>query len=92
MRDPKDLETDGKRLDVLHRSKEQRFFFDRIFRNTSQEVVYQRSCRNLVKPILEGYNATVFAYGTTVTSALDNTFDREVARLTPWWAHRRSRE
>jgi len=63
--DPRELESDGKHLDVLHRSKEQKFFFDRIFRNATQEAVYQSTCKHLIRPILEGYNATVFAYGTT---------------------------
>lgn len=67
MHDPRELESEGKPLDVLHRSKEQQFFFDRIFKNTTQEVVYQRTCQHLVKYIIRGYNATVFAYGTTVT-------------------------
>jgi len=53
---------------VLHRCKEQRFFFDRIFvGGTTQEEVYSNTCKHLIDPLLQGFNATVFAYGTTVT-------------------------
>ena len=62
-----EYEGEGKKLDVLHRCKEQRYFFDRIFvANSSQEDVYSKTCLHLIEPLLQGYNATVFAYGTTV--------------------------
>lgn len=34
-------ENEGIKPDVLHRSKEQRYYFDRIFKDTSQEEVYE---------------------------------------------------
>ena len=59
-------ESEGKKMDVLHRSKEQRFFFDRVLKDFSNAEVHAKSCSHLVEFILKGYNSTVFAYGTTV--------------------------
>ena len=48
------------------RSKDQTFGFDRVFdENTSQEEVFEATTRNLLDSVLDGYNATVFAYGAT---------------------------
>ena len=48
------------------RSKDQTFGFDRVFdENTSQAEVYEATTRNLLDSVLDGYNATVFAYGAT---------------------------
>jgi len=55
-----------KKPDVLHRSKELRYFFDRIFSKKCQtENVYKNTCLPLIPSVLAGYNACVFAYGTT---------------------------
>lgn len=52
--------------DVLHRSKELRYFFDRIFPKTITTLeVYENTCAHLVPSVIDGYNACVFAYGTT---------------------------
>ena len=46
--------------------KEHQFFFDYVFGQTStQEEVYQNTTQNLLPGIIDGYNATVFAYGAT---------------------------
>lgn len=46
--------------------KDQTFGFDRVFDdNTTQGDVYEATTRNLLDSVLEGYNATVFAYGAT---------------------------
>ena len=46
--------------------KDQVFAFDRIFDQTvSQTDVYEGTTRGLLDSILDGYNATVFAYGAT---------------------------
>ncbi|KAI0014848.1 kinesin motor domain-containing protein [Xylariomycetidae sp. FL0641] len=46
--------------------KDQTFAFDRIFdENTSQTEVYEATTKNLLDSVLDGYNATVFAYGAT---------------------------
>ena len=46
--------------------KDQTFCFDRVFdENTSQGDVYESTTKNLLDSVLDGYNATVFAYGAT---------------------------
>ena len=48
------------------RVKDQAFMFDRVFdENTTQSDVYEATTRNLLGSVLDGYNATVFAYGAT---------------------------
>ncbi|KAI9814703.1 MAG: kinesin-like protein Klp5 [Thelocarpon impressellum] len=48
------------------RVKDQTFAFDRVFdENTTQGDVYEATTKNLLDSVLEGYNATVFAYGAT---------------------------
>ena len=48
------------------RVKDQTFGFDRVFdENTSQGDVYEATTKNLLDSVLDGYNATVFAYGAT---------------------------
>ena len=42
------------------------FGFDRVFdENATQGDVYEATTRNLLDSVLDGYNATVFAYGAT---------------------------
>ena len=46
--------------------KDQTFGFDRVFdENTTQGDVYEATTKNLLDSVLDGYNATVFAYGAT---------------------------
>lgn len=48
------------------RIREHRFVFDRLFDgDASQEEVYANTTRPLLDSVLDGYNATVFAYGAT---------------------------
>lgn len=48
------------------RVKDQTFGFDRVFDdNTNQSDVYEATTRGLLDSVLDGYNATVFAYGAT---------------------------
>ncbi|KAF1981944.1 kinesin-domain-containing protein [Aulographum hederae CBS 113979] len=48
------------------RVKDQTFAFDRVFDdNTTQSDVYEATTRGLLDNVLDGYNATVFAYGAT---------------------------
>lgn len=48
------------------RSRDQTFGFDRVFdENTTQADVYEATTRSLLESVLDGYNATVFAYGAT---------------------------
>jgi kinesin family protein 18/19 len=54
-------------LEVYHRSKEQRYAFDKIYRNQTSEEIYYETVKPLIKTVLSGKNATVFAYGPTGT-------------------------
>lgn len=48
------------------RNKYRRYVFDRVFDDsTSQDVVYQKTTHALVKDVLNGYSAAIFAYGAT---------------------------
>ena len=48
------------------RYKDRRFIFDRVFRHdTRQEEVYEGTSKPLLKNLLNGYNATIFAYGVS---------------------------
>lgn len=48
------------------RIREHRFVFDRLFdEDSSQYQVYNNTTRPLLDSVLDGYNATVFAYGAT---------------------------
>ncbi|KAL1596441.1 tubulin-dependent ATPase kip3 [Paraconiothyrium brasiliense] len=48
------------------RVKDQTFAFDRVFdENTTQGDVYESTTKPLLDSVLDGYNATVFAYGAT---------------------------
>ncbi|KAJ7787362.1 P-loop containing nucleoside triphosphate hydrolase protein, partial [Mycena olivaceomarginata] len=48
------------------RYKDKRFMFDRVFDNQArQQDVYEATAQPLLQGLLNGYNATVFAYGAT---------------------------
>ncbi|PNS15645.1 hypothetical protein CAC42_4097 [Sphaceloma murrayae] len=48
------------------RTKDQTFGFDKVFdENTTQAEVYESTTKGLLDSVLDGYNATVFAYGAT---------------------------
>jgi kinesin family protein 18/19 len=58
----------GDKLDVLrvNRSREKHYAFDYVFEaGSSQESVYHHTTKFLVHGVLDGFNATVFAYGNT---------------------------
>ena len=50
-------EQEGIKPDVLHRSREQKYYFDKIFNNASQTEVYENTCKQLIDPITKGFNA-----------------------------------
>ncbi|QSL64275.1 hypothetical protein MERGE_000431 [Pneumocystis wakefieldiae] len=53
-------------LPIGKRFKEMKYAFDRVFdENATQEMVYENTAKPLLDGVLEGYNATVFAYGAT---------------------------
>eukprot|EP00039_Didymoeca_costata_P020051 m.339864 g.339864 ORF g.339864 m.339864 type:complete len:1156 (+) comp19011_c0_seq1:358-3825(+) len=61
--DPNDDGTDVLRA---HRSREKRYTFDLAFGpKATQNEIYEGSCKFLLPGLLQGFNATVFAYGPT---------------------------
>ena len=58
----------GRHADHLRkrRSNERQYLFDAAFgADSTQEEVYVKTTKPLVHSVLQGYNATVFAYGAT---------------------------
>ena len=48
------------------RHKEHKFIFDKLFDETStQNDIYENTTKPSIEAVLDGYNATVFAYGAT---------------------------
>ena len=48
------------------RTQERQYVFDVVFGpDSTQEEVYNETTKHLVENVLNGYNATVFAYGAT---------------------------
>jgi kinesin family protein 18/19 len=48
------------------RARDQRFMFDKVFdEHSTQAEVFAGSAREVLDSVVEGYNATVFAYGAT---------------------------
>lgn len=49
------------------RYKDRRFMFDRVFSHEArQQDVYEATSQPLLKGLLDGFNATVFAYGVNL--------------------------
>jgi len=49
------------------RYKDKRFMFDKVFNHEArQQDVYESTAQPLLNGLLDGYNATVFAYGVSV--------------------------
>lgn len=63
------VEEEGDKTDVLRQKRaggERRYSYDAVFsEDASQEAVYEATTHALVRDVLSGYNATVFAYGAT---------------------------
>lgn len=48
------------------KARDYRYAFDQLFHwDASGEEVYEKTVKHLIQPVLDGYNATVFAYGAT---------------------------
>lgn len=49
------------------RYKDQRYTFDRVFDESAQQIdVFEQTTRPLLDGLLDGFNATVFAYGVRI--------------------------
>jgi kinesin family protein 18/19 len=61
-------EKDDKDVLRVNRSREKRYAFDHAFDvHTTQEQIFQHTTKHLIDGFLNGFNATVFAYGATGT-------------------------
>jgi kinesin family protein 18/19 len=50
----------------INKSKQRQYAFDVVFDSkTTQEIVFEKTTKPLIDSVLEGFNATVFAYGAT---------------------------
>ena len=75
----------AKKVDHLRerRNNERQYVFDVVFgADSTQDEVYTATTKHLVDNVLAGYNATVFAYGESMTA------DRLVFLLTSSFLHR----
>jgi len=55
------------------RYKDKRFMFDKVFNHEArQQDVYESTAQPLLNGVLDGYNATVFAYGVCYVYFLSN--------------------
>ena len=60
------IEYNGPNTIFKNRSREQTYAFDFAFdKNTTQITVFEKSTKFLIEGVVNGYNATVFAYGAT---------------------------
>ena len=60
------IEYNGPTTVFKNRNREQTYAFDFAFdKHTSQEVVFENSTKFLIDGVVNGFNATVFAYGAT---------------------------
>lgn len=69
------------------RYKDKRFMFDRVFDNEArQQDVYEATAQPLLQGLLNGYNATVFAYGVSIALSCTSvrlTVHRQLAVARP---------
>lgn len=57
------------------RHKLKRYVYDHVFNDSStQEIVYKETTAALVKDVMNGYSAAVFAYGATGSGQLALTY------------------
>ena len=60
------IEYNGPTSIFRNRNKDQTYAFDYAFdKNTSQKTIFEKSTKFLIDGVVNGYNATVFAYGAT---------------------------
>jgi len=60
------IEYNGPNTIFKNRSREQTYAFDFAFdKNSTQTTVFENSTKFLIEGVVNGYNATVFAYGAT---------------------------
>lgn len=55
----------GRQMDVIHRSREQKFAFDYVFERERVEEIFRLCARDIVEDSLNGFKGCIFAYGAT---------------------------
>jgi kinesin family protein 18/19 len=66
VKDPRSTGPGSRNVLRAKRSRDKRFAFDYAFGpKSTQQQVYERTTKFLIDGVLDGYNATVFAYGAT---------------------------
>ncbi len=65
--DPYDMKHQraGRQMDVIHRSREQKFAFDHVFSSEGAEAIFDLCARDIVRDSVHGYKGCIFAYGAT---------------------------
>lgn len=65
--DPFDLKHQraGRQMDVIHRSREQKFAFDHVFTPHKVGEIFDLTARDIVEDSANGYKGCIFAYGAT---------------------------
>lgn len=81
--DPSKLDEANKDILRVNRSREKRYAFDFVFDpECPQPHVYENTTKFLIHGVLDGFNATVFAYGNTGAGKVHITH----ARCFDWWS------
>jgi hypothetical protein len=73
-----DLEINEKSVVVSDRNSRHEFTFDYVFgQDSRQEVVYNKLAKSAVESVCNGYNSTIFAYGSSGTGKTYTMFGNE---------------
>lgn len=77
--DPFDLKHQraGRQMDVIHRSREQKFAFDHVFTTQGVTEIFSLTARDIVDDSANGYKGCVFAYGATGSGKTFTMLGRE---------------
>jgi hypothetical protein len=64
---PRDTRIDGELLSLLLMTEpNSRYVFDEVLnQEATQSMVFERTAKPILAGVLDGYNATVFAYGVS---------------------------
>jgi Kinesin motor domain len=65
--DPFDLKHQraGRQMDVIHRSREQKFAFDHVFTTQQVSEIFDLAAKDIVDDSANGFKGCIFAYGAT---------------------------
>ena len=63
--DEKFREEGKNKLDIYHRSREQKYAFDRVYTHETADDMFEEIGLPLIDEVISGFNACIFAYGAT---------------------------